>query len=271
MKQAKRAITLVVFAVTVGCTSQLVPATPPPSPAEVLPVYHTMDTNRLISLVANDAYAEKHHVAFEIQVSNHLNLMNQLENDNINYFISHHNPIDPEQTRWSAPLVQDGIAILVHPENPINDISSTQLQAIYRGFITNWSEIGGENQDITLYSREAGAGLRLEFNRLVMGQQQTSPNARVLSSSELMIAQMTSDNGGIGYIPISVLTEEIKSLAIDSVLPSTIAIQDNSYPLRSTVYVIGQEEPVNHYQQFFIAIQNIQGDELSGIYAPLPR
>lgn len=271
MKQAKRAITMVVFAVTVGCTSQLVPATPPPPRAEVLPVYHTSDTSLLVRTITSDAYAEEHHVSFEIQAGNHGTLLNQLANHQIDYFISHHNPLTSGQERWSAPLVQDGIAIIVHPENPISNITIGQLQGIYRGFITNWSEIGGQNQDIILYSREAGAGLRLEFERLVMGQQQTSPNARVLSSSNLIIEQITSDTGGIGYIPISVISGEIKPLAIDTILPSLTTIADNRYALRSTVYVIGQEEPTGNYRQLFIWIQNTAQNGLSGIYAPLAR
>ena len=271
MKQAKRAITMVVFAVTVGCTNQLLTPTSPPVTAEVLSVYHTSDTQRLMSSIANEAPIENQDIRLEHHNGNHQQLLHLLNDNQINYFVSHHNPLISGEERWSAPLVQDGIALIVHPSNTIDNISIEQLQRIYRGFITDWSEIGGEDSNIVIYSRESGASLRLEFERLVMGQQQTSPNARVLSSSQLMLEQIENDPDGIGYIPISVLTENTKSLAIDTISPSIANLENNSYPLRSTIYVIGREEASDGYRQFFVRIQNMLPDDLRPYYVPLPR
>lgn len=271
MKQAKCAIVMVVFAVTVSCTNHLLPATPPPPVAEVLPVYFTTDTNPLFNLIAADAYESEPNIIFEHHSDNHQSLLRQLDDGEIAYFISHHNPANSTQQRWSAPLAQDALVLIVHRSNPITNMTVQQIRRIYRGFISNWSEVGGNNGEITFYSRETGAGIRLEFERLVMGQQRTSPNARVLSSSQLIIEQIADDPQGIGYIPLSLLDEANKPIAIDTILPSLTGVIDNSYPLRATIYVIGQQEPTSAYRQLFIWIQNIGQESLSGIYAPLPR
>ena len=270
MKQAKYAIVSMVFAVTVGCTTQLLPATPPPLETEVLPIYHTGDTQLLVT-TANQHYEADYNVLFEQHSDNHQNLLIQLDPNSISYFLSHHNSVGQNPELWSAPLVQDGIALIIHPDNPVRNLSIEELRRVYRGFVSNWSELGGQDADIAFYSREEGAAIRLEFDRLVMGQQQTSPNAQVLSSSDLVIERVASDLQGIGYIPLSLLNDETQALAIETILPSLTSLADNSYPLRSTVYVIGLQEPSNAYREFFIWIQNSGQEALSSVYAPLPR
>lgn len=271
MIRAKHALATVVLAVTVSCTSQLLPATPPPATVEVLSVYHTGDTSQFVMAVTSSDYELDHNLAFETHSDNHQNLLTQLDTYNIPFFITHHNPAGDTRLRWSAPLAHDGIAIIVNGDNPVANLSMEQLRRIYRGFITDWSELGGYDSEIAIYSRESGAGIRREFERLVMGQQRTSPNARVLSSSQLIIEQVMSNPDAIGYIPLSLLDETVKSVAIETILPSLTTIADNSYALRSTIYVVSLQEPDDTVRDFIIHAQNQGQESLSGIYVPLPR
>lgn len=269
MKRTKWSLAIVILAITVGCTTQSIPIEPPPATTEVLQVYTTTDTSNVATLITQN-YFNIANIRLSTRVRNHQILLNQLNNHEIDYFISHHAPSD-SQAYWSAPLLQDGIAIITHKENIIDNISNTQLRRIYRGFITNWAELGGDDADIIVYSREDGAGIRLEFDRMVMGQQQTTPNAQILSSTVSIIEQVKNEPNAIAYIPMSLITTGINVLSIDTVVPSINTISDNSYPLRLNIYVIGLQAPTNSSQELFSWIQNLGEDALQAQYAPLPR
>ncbi len=270
MKKTKRSLAIVILAITVGCTNQNTSTLPPSPTTEVLQVYTTSDTSYLATLVSQNNDDITDITLLNTRNRNHQTLLNQLNNREIDYFISHHVPTD-NQDYWSAPLLQDGIAIITHQENTITDISSTQLRRIYRGFITNWAELGGDDAKIIVYSREDGAGIRLEFDRLVMGQQQTTPNAQILSSTTSIIEQITNEQYGIAYIPMSLIDTSINVLSIDIIAPSIQTISDNSYPMRLNIYAIGLQAPTSSYLQLFSWIQNLEDDTLLGHYIPLPR
>lgn len=270
MKTTKMSLAIVILAITVGCTNQNTSTVPPSPTTEVLQVYTTLDTSYLATLITQSNYDATNVTPLNTTTRNHQTLINQLDNHEINYFISHHVPAD-NQDYWSVPLLQDGIAIITHKENTVSDLSSTQLRRIYRGFITNWAELGGDDAEIIVYSREDGAGIRLEFERLVMGQQQTTPNSQILSSTSSIIEQLMNEQYSIAYIPASLLDSQINALSIDTISPSIETISDNSYPFRLNIYAIGLQAPTSPYQQLFSWIQNLEADALLGHYAPLPR
>lgn len=270
MKNTKMSLAMVILAITVGCTNQNISTTPPSPTTEVLQVYTTSDTSYLATFITQNKDDAPDTTTLNTTNRNHQSLLNQLNNGELNYFISHHVSGD-SQDYWSAPLLQDGIAIITHKENSVSNLSSTQLRRIYRGFVTNWAELGGDDTEIIVYSREDGAGIRLEFERLVMGQQQTTPNAQILSSTSSIIEQIISDQYGIAYIPASLLGVNVNTLSIDEITPSIETISDNTYPFRLTIYAIGLQAPSSAYQQVFSWIQNLETDDLFGRYSPLSR
>lgn len=272
IKRAKRVFLVVALTVSVSCTHQLAPATPPPPAPETLQIYHTRDTSPLIVQTGTSAYERSANALFAFNVSNHTDWVQASDSQSFSYLVTHH-AISTDSMLWSAPLVRDGLVLIVHPDNPVTNVSIEQARHIYRGQIENWSDLGGYDEAITVYSRELGAGLRLEFEQLVMGQQQTTPNAQVLSSSTQMFSQIARDAGSIGYVPLSLLqAQAVQSLAVETILPSLTTITDSSYPLRSTIYVVGRTEPQGAYRDYFLHIQREETQTaLANIYAPLPR
>ncbi len=268
MRQARRALATMVFALTVGCTGPVSPVQPTAEVMQHVSFQYTSDTQPFTDLLMLDDLATDSKYSFDIQQGS---LNNILEADKPVYFISHHNPTDNDLPLWSMPLAQDGIAIITHPNNPITTITRQDLQGIYRGFITNWSELGGDDRAIIFYNRESEAELQLEFNRLVMGLQQISPNAQILASNELMLEGVMQDEAAIGYIPISLLQSTVNTLAIEGVMPLIIHITDNTYPLRMTIYAIGQTAPESIYRTLLINLQTLNYDALNLNYASLPR
>lgn len=272
MKSAKFILVSAALLMMVSCGNTLPTASPTPHMPSRLDIFHSKDTTPLVILASD--YAQDPSARIVTHEINHSQLVDQLLDDTIPSFVTHHPYIDiaVDGTAWTIPLAQDGLVIIVHPDNPVNDLSIEQVQRIYRGFISNWQGVGGDDTPIHVYSREAGAALRLEFDRLVMGQQQTTPNAQVLSSTDLVLARIKHDVQAIGYIPLSLIRDDVQAMTIDDIMPNLTSITAYQYPLRMTVVAVGVHDLSAPYETFFRSIQRPDLQALlSPRYAPLPR
>jgi phosphate transport system substrate-binding protein len=273
MKEAKRALVMLALAVTVGCSSNLTPATPPPHEVVALRIYSTEDSFPLLQSLSLGFASQYPNIPIESNFYNQNILLEKLANGEIDYFLSHHFPAENDSEYWAAPLAQDALTVIVNSANRLTSLTIEDLRRIYRGYLTNWEEAGGEDLPITIYSRDEGAGIRLEFERLVMGQERTSPNALVLPSTQAVLEQVAVDLGAIAYLPLSLLDEEegVQMVQIEGIPPSLENIEANRYPLRMSVYIIGLHEPVDNYLAFIAWAQGNAGQAaLSEQYAPLP-
>jgi phosphate transport system substrate-binding protein len=271
MKKTKRTLAIVALAFSVGCTKQLTPATPAPKEAVILQIQSSNATKQLLELLVQGYQETFPNQVFETQTGNYGTMFQNLLNADSRYFLSQHLPADGETLFWAAPIAQDGLAMIVHPKNPIRNMSLEQVRSIYQGHLRNWGDIGGSDLDIILYSREEASGSRLEFERLVMGQFRSSPNAQILPSSVAMLEQIATEPSAIGYVPLSQVDEFVQTLSINGIEPSIESISNNSYPLRYTIFVVGLEEPETEYRDFFAWSQGIDAQSrLSGYFAPLP-
>lgn len=268
MRHAARSLAILALSTVIGCSSHTVPTSSPNAEPMRLTVYSSVDTMPLLTLLS-ESYMQSHpEVLFESQLGNEDSLQSALQARRTPFFISHH--FAPHANLWAAPLAQDALVLVTHPENPIDNLSSDALLRLYRGYITNWSEVGGTNQEIILFSREEGSSIRAEFERLVMGQQRIFPNAQVLASSESLLEQVSQQAGALAYLPLSQVTADIKVLAIDGVLPSAETVLERRYPLRMTIYLIGLEEASGIYRDFAAWVQGLEGQNLlHQAYIPL--
>lgn len=270
MRRAKRTLAIVALTL-VSCSTQALPASTPTSDAVTLRLYATTATFPLLDSLATH-YAEGHtHLSFDIAAGSFQAMFERLKNGEQAYLLTNHLPPDSEPIlAW--PIGQDGIAVIVHPDNSLTELSTDQLRSIYLGHISNWQDVGGADESIIVFSREDGSGTRAEFERLVMGERLTRQSAQVAPSSKAMISSVAAEPGAIGYVSMSYLDDSIHALAIDGTLPTPDTVYDNLYPLRSTLYVIGTVEPEGDYYDFIGWIQSPEGQSVVGEQnAPLLR
>lgn len=124
----------------------------------------------------------------------------------------------------------DGIAVITDTSNNVTDISSEDLAAIYRGEITNWSELGGSDESIVVIGRESGSGTRDAFEELL--EVKDSCNyAQELDSTGAVLARVSSTPGAIGYISLDVVDDSVIAVSIDGVEPSEDQIIAGNYLL----------------------------------------
>lgn len=124
----------------------------------------------------------------------------------------------------------DGIAVIVDPANSVSDIPADKLAAIYKGEITNWSELGGNDEAIVVIGRESGSGTRDAFEEL-LEVKDACKYAQDLDSTGGVKAKVAATPGAIGYVSLDVVDESIKAVSIDSVEPTETNIIAGDYLL----------------------------------------
>ncbi len=130
------------------------------------------------------------------------------------------------------PIALDVLAIIVHPSNPVDGMTKEQLQGIFKGEITNWSEVGGEDREILPVLREITSGTRGAFDDVALDGQEPTSNADVQITASEVEAKVASTENAIGYIGFGHIVEnEIKVITINGVEPSPETAKDGSYPL----------------------------------------
>lgn len=128
----------------------------------------------------------------------------------------------------------DGIAVIVNPANETaSDITVEQLCDIYSGKITNWSEVGGEDKEIFVVSREESSGTRNAFEELIALEDAggLTSAAAVSEGNGPLQAAVAENENAIGYVSFSFIDDSVKALTVGSVAPTVELAKTGEYPL----------------------------------------
>lgn len=137
-------------------------------------------------------------------------------------------------------LAYDGIAIIVNPANPVEDLTLEQIADIYTGKITNWSELGGSDSEIVLIGREAGSGTRSGFEEIVEVKD-LCQYRQELSSTGDVIATVAQNPGAIGYASLASVKETVKAVKVGGVTPSEDTVKDGTYAIQRPFVLVTKE------------------------------
>ncbi|MGL4589925.1 MAG: phosphate ABC transporter substrate-binding protein [Mycoplasmatales bacterium] len=150
----------------------------------------------------------------------------------------------------SQTLAYDGIAVIVNEQNPVKNLTSEQLQAIYKGEITNWNQVGGEDREISVVSREDGSGTRTAFEELA--EIEDGVDADVIQSGNGDVGTTVKMNpSAIGYISFQNLSNDLTTVAIDGVAALPKNVLNKTYKLaRPFVMVWNKEEQSENSQKY---------------------
>ena len=148
-------------------------------------------------------------------------------------------------------LAYDGIAMIVNPANPVEDLSLEQIADIYTGKITNWSEVGGNDSQIVLIGREAGSGTRGGFEEIV-GVVDACQYRQELSSTGDVITTVAQNPDAIGYASLAAVKDTVKALKVAGVTPTEATVKDGTYTIqRPFVLATKTGEKLNDVAQAF--------------------
>lgn len=138
-------------------------------------------------------------------------------------------------------LALDGIAIIVNPENAISDLSLETIAKIYKGEITNWSEVGGKDAEIVLIGREAGSGTRDGFESIT-GTDGECKYRQELTSTGDVITTVASNPDAIGYASLASVKDTVKAISVDGIVPSEESVKDGTYKVQRPFVLVTKND-----------------------------
>ena len=139
-------------------------------------------------------------------------------------------------------VAYDALAVVVNPSNPVDSLTREQLEAIFRGKITNWKEVGGEDRKIVVYSRETSSGTYEFFKESVLDNKNYMSGILSMPATGAIIQSVKQTKGAIGYIGLAYLNRFVKPLSVSYdggrhyAEPSVRTAADGSYPVVRPLY-----------------------------------
>jgi phosphate transport system substrate-binding protein len=164
-----------------------------------------------------------------------------------------------EKQLVEIPIAFDGIAVIVHPSNPLTTISLEEIRQIFGGAVHNWSFLKLPPHAIDLITREEGSGTREAFEHLVMGKGEITPAALVQDSNGSVREIVAGDPYSIGYISAGLVDDRVKALAIDGVLPTPDNIKNHTYKLTRRFLLVSRAAPAGPCKDFVDFVLGPQG------------
>jgi phosphate transport system substrate-binding protein len=168
-------------------------------------------------------------------------------------------------------IALDGIAVVVHPHNPVEILTIQQLREIFTGVKQSWQDVGGAPNPITLWSRMDGSGTALLFRQRVLGDQNYGGGVHQLPTNEGVVTEVASRPWAIGYTSfgaVQVARGRVKTIALQgspqtpAVTPTPDTIRDQSYPLARILHLYTASEPTGVVRDFIDFCLSSRGQEL---------
>lgn len=168
---------------------------------------------------------------------------------------------------WSVAL--DGLAAVVHPSNPVKQLTVSQLADLFAGRIRNWKELGGANRAVVLLSREVNSGTHVYFKEHVLGAgQEFAPEALLMPSSQAIADEVATNPDAIGYYGMGYLNSKNSPVAVAKtaadarIVPSEADVRSGAYPIARPLFVYSLDEPKGLAKEFLDFTRSPEGQAL---------
>ncbi|HWR40551.1 MAG TPA: phosphate ABC transporter substrate-binding protein [Patescibacteria group bacterium] len=145
---------------------------------------------------------------------------------------------------------KDAVVIVSNPANPLANLSRRQLQGIFGGQVTNWSQAGGNNASITVVGRKVGSTTRKGMEEMVMEGIDFAKSATLLESADAVFKTVAADPNAIGYLALKDVHDGVRALRVDDVSVSRETILSGRYPLSRDFFLVIYDKPKNAIQNF---------------------
>ncbi len=177
-------------------------------------------------------------------------------NNTVNIGMSSRELKDKEKVLNTITICHDGISIILHPKNTINDLTLQQVRDIYGGRITNWKELGWIDRKIDAVTREEGSGTRSAFEELIMKKKEIDDGIMVQDSNGSVREVVATDPYAMGYISLGLIDQKVKPVLINGAAPTIKNIKTGRYKIvRPFLYVTNGELdlPAKEFVDFILS------------------
>lgn len=161
-------------------------------------------------------------------------------------------------------IARDAVAIVVNEANPVSELTMEEVAGIYSGDITNWSQVGGNDEEIIVVSREEGSGTRDCFESKLMDKydEEIKADALFYDSNGAVRTKVSSESRAIGYVSLGYV-EGLKTITIDGVEPTLENCQSGDYPVVRRLYLLTRETPSGLVQAFIDFCRSEEGQAIA--------
>lgn len=174
-------------------------------------------------------------------------------------------------------VAYDALAVIVNPENPVSKLTREQLEAIFRGKITNWKEVGGEDAKIVVYSRETSSGTYEFFKESVLENKNYMSSILSMPATGAIIQSVRQTRGAIGYVGLAYLNPYVKAVSVSYdqgksfVYPSVETAMKKQYPIVRPLYYYYDKKNESRVSDFIQFIYSPEGLEKTLELGFIPR
>lgn len=166
----------------------------------------------------------------------------------------------------------DGLAVVVHPDQPISHLTINQLANIFSGKVENWKDLGGEDLKIVILSREVNSGTHVYFKKHVLknigSNVEFTPRALLLPSSQAIADEVSQNPSAIGYYGMGYISKKQKALSIalneNSGFwpPEVHHVMSGKYPISRPLYIYTNGEPTGETKDFLDYVLSDEGQQI---------
>jgi len=158
-----------------------------------------------------------------------------------------------------APYALDGIAVIVHKENPEDDISVAELRKLYTGAASRWKD----GRPVVLFNRNTDSGTRQVFQELVLGQGETFTPKAAIKHDALLVRSVSRIPSSLAYTSVAEADEAlVKVLSINGLRPTAANLRDRSYPLSRTPMLATKGQPSGDAKAFIDFVLGTRGQAI---------
>jgi len=159
-------------------------------------------------------------------------------------------------------VAMDGIAVVIHPSNGITALSKQQVKDIYTGKITDWSKVGGNPGEIVVVSRDSASGTYEAFHGLALNKEKFSKKALREASNQAVVKVVSTTPGAIGYAGLGYLTNQVKTLTIEGVIPTVETVLSGEYAYARPLFMYTNGAPKGVVKKYLDFIKSKEGQKI---------
>ena len=156
----------------------------------------------------------------------------------------------------------DAIVPIVHPKNRMKDLTIDQLSQIYQGKITNWEEVGGDNLQIVVVSRDSSSGTFESWGHLVLNNAKVTPKAQLQASNGAVVQAVAKNRYAIGYIGLGYLNKSVKAVTVNGIAASAETAVKKEYPIARPLYMYTNGQPAGEVDSYIKFVLSPAGQKL---------
>jgi phosphate transport system substrate-binding protein len=167
----------------------------------------------------------------------------------------------------------DAIVPIVNPRNQVKNLSLDQLSQIYQGKIANWKEVGGENLEIVVISRDSSSGTYEAWGEMVLKGAKVSPRAQLQASNGSIVQAIAKNRYALGYIGLGYMDKSVRPLTVDGVAASAKTALSKEYPVSRFLYMYTNGKPKGEAAKYLAFVLSPAGQALvkKEGFVPVPK